>query len=279
MEAEARVSLLSGWQGQPYHPGWQKVLAELKRICGARTGAAVSSAPADGGGSIPTSTAAGFVGIAGPSVKTPGHLRGYAQLIAVLLVMLFVGGAGAWIFSSIGSSNQPRPTSAPSSAPAASRDTAYNSGSDTLPAADQLEPQANEVQVVATAVRPDTGVSSARAERPQSSALSATDERQPVAKLNERRKGGTSAASPKSTMQLFCQRSGRGTRECRDFLRQAGKAGAKVKRSTPKQAVAAPRKAERVNYRYSENMRLFCEGAGRGTPECRVFSRRQRSRN
>lgn len=40
----------------------------------------------------------------------------------------------------------------------------------------------------------------------------------------------------------------------------------------------APRPSgPRINRRNSENMRLFCERAGRGTPECRTFARRLRN--
>src|SRR5688572_21500663 len=30
------VVLLCGWRGQPFHPGWQRILAEIKRLSGAR---------------------------------------------------------------------------------------------------------------------------------------------------------------------------------------------------------------------------------------------------
>jgi hypothetical protein len=47
-----------------------------------------------------------------------------------------------------------------------------------------------------------------------------------------------------------------------------------------KSAKAKPAKKPtrpRIKYRYSENMRLFCERAGKGTPQCRTFRRNVRS--
>jgi hypothetical protein len=34
---EMRVIVLAGWRGQPFHPGWKRVLAGLEKICAPRT--------------------------------------------------------------------------------------------------------------------------------------------------------------------------------------------------------------------------------------------------
>ena len=58
---------------------------------------------------------------------------------------------------------------------------------------------------------------------------------------------------------------------------------------SPAETLPAPSRAEtrpaprpsgpRINRRNSENMRLFCQRAGRGTPECRRFQRQMRTEN
>ena len=62
---------------------------------------------------------------------------------------------------------------------------------------------------------------------------------------------------------------------------RTGKAASVRTAHTPKPTVKPPSKAAvpkqravpKIKYAYSENMRLFCERAGRATPECRTFRR------
>lgn len=42
---ENRIVSISGWRGQPFHPGWQKIHHELKRLCASRKAPAPLASP------------------------------------------------------------------------------------------------------------------------------------------------------------------------------------------------------------------------------------------
>lgn len=44
-DGDQHVILISGWRGQPFHPGWQRLASELKRLCEAPRKAAEVPAP------------------------------------------------------------------------------------------------------------------------------------------------------------------------------------------------------------------------------------------
>jgi predicted membrane-bound mannosyltransferase len=61
----------------------------------------------------------------------------------------------------------------------------------------------------------------------------------------------------------------------RETRQAARKRKAAAEAASKRKKALAERKAPRpkVKYRYSENMRLFCEKAGAATPECKTFRR------
>lgn len=60
----------------------------------------------------------------------------------------------------------------------------------------------------------------------------------------------------------------------------ADEAPAEAARSEPPTAAPPSRPSgPRINRRNAENMRLFCQGAGRGTPQCRTFERQLREQS
>ncbi|HEX9931839.1 MAG TPA: hypothetical protein VGB08_03270 [Allosphingosinicella sp.] len=251
-----RVALLSGWRGEPHHPGWQRILAELKRLCGAPATVApqrrsvAAAAPAAAPGAAPAATP-----------RTPIRATTLAVVGAVLL--LFVGVAAAAL---IGRSDAPAPqretvasVTPQSAAPvrqAAAPLAAVPAPEPAPVAAPVTERVASEVQSV-PAVEQPRRVQTATA-RPVKARSVPAPQREPASRYRNAR-----------NMRLFCAGSGRSTPQCRSFRRAAGSASA---------ATAPSRSQAPVRYRNARNMRRFCDGAGRDTSQCRLFRSRTASR-
>ena len=82
---------------------------------------------------------------------------------------------------------------------------------------------------------------------------------------------------PKSEVQLALKtelpaREAESRQGNRPSAATAAKATAKVAKAKAPRKAAGPR----IKYRYAENMRLFCEAAGKGTQQCRTFRRNVR---
>jgi hypothetical protein len=254
VDAELRVALLSGWRGQPFHPGWQKLQSELKRLC-----KAPRSAPARTGAK--PSEAAPGAAAAGLQPRLP-EARLLVAAAAALLLILGTGALWPTIQRSW-SDRAPPPSAEDRPVPAAG---AQRPGPD-RPQAGSLG--ASQPAPIAAAPAPPS-------DRPQREALqpdkaAGTERKQPAGQPGRSRRA---ASSPSETMRLFCERSGRGTRECRAYLRRRG---GEASAAASRLAASAGANAAPVTYRYSANMRRFCEGAGRSTPECRLFRRRARA--
>jgi hypothetical protein len=210
---ESRVVLIAGWRGQPFHPGWQRIHAELKRLCGPRKPASDPSPPPSPSAKPPPQhTAPAAPGVAaGPRA---GLILGAGA--AILLVAAAVGGA-IWVGGSApddrprqefrearrpaGTAEAPPPARAAEPEPAGAVAGAQ-------PAGDAASPPSSGAAAAAEAV-PDE----ARPARPK-----------PVARARERSSppaGPIKKYSRKNSkvMRQFCERSGRSTPQCRTFLR------------------------------------------------------------
>lgn len=256
-DAEMRTALLSGWRGEPFQPGWQKVLRELGRICGGRGDAA-----RDMGKAVPG---------AGEGRPPAGRA---ARLAIASFLLLFVTAAAAWIAvqrsSAPGSASQLPQSEAP--APRHAAGSATGEFQSPSPHQDtQSRSQPLPESPVALNDRP--------VERPEGTSIAGTVRQQPDVQRKQSRKGETANLSPSTTMRLFCERSGRGTPECRTFLGRIGRENTMPRQQQSLREAASPKASPDAKaFKNSENMRLFCKGAGRRTPECRAF-RRSGSRN
>lgn len=223
---ESRVVLLSGWRGQPFHLGWQRILNELEaggaakhRVEGFAT--AVSKAH----GSLP-----------GADVSRPAADRPQAEsekkraprrfVLPVLAASAIVGTVGATTLID----RMPGAGSAPA-ARGASDVVAAAPVPVTLPqppakivdypsAATALEAEKTETDSPATLKPPSPTRSGAKVEtrgpvrmrvNPGSSVKSRSSAARPVVKLYSKKRS--------KVMRKFCERSGRGTPECRVFAR------------------------------------------------------------
>jgi hypothetical protein len=228
---DSPVVLLSGWRGQPFHPGWQKIQAQLARLAGPATAAAAP--PRTRANSDPAPPAA-----AGPP-RAGTRRRG--AIAAIAAAALLATGLGATSFFARGGPEArqaaavtpPAPPPAPSAAALAPpREGAAPAAPDagappqplaTAPAAAapagpspiQADP-AREAPAATAKVRPRPA-----AERSTAAAPRPTPPARLKAAAPKARESATKRYSRKNskTMRRFCQRSGRGTPQCRVFLR------------------------------------------------------------
>jgi hypothetical protein len=256
-----RVALLSGWRGEPHHPGWQRIVAELKALGASPAGAAprARSAPSAAGASPAAAARA---------PRAPLRATMAAALGAVLLLVMGVA-AAAWIGRS-GPPLEPQGAIASAAPLPAEPDTI-----DHVPPASDA-PVEEPVQCAAALPLPDPVSETASpaaepAQRPVAAPVRSGAARTAEARAEAPRRVAASPDRSVRNMRLFCERSGRSTPQCRRFRRSAAVAS----------AVPAPSRREArapVRYRNSGTMRRFCDGAGRGTAECRLFQSRTAGR-
>ena len=209
---ESRVVLISGWRGQPFHPGWQRIHLELKRLSGEALRPLQKTANAR-----PPTAAQSFPG---SGDRASGRLiRGVA--IALLLVGAAVGAAN-WFG---GSTPADRP------AKVSGLRQAGPTGENSLPVPRET-PVAKKV--VESAGRPPVAASSlpAQSEAP-AKALQERPRPSPVPRSRPPQGSGESRRRPPSreepakkyspkhskVTRQFCERSGRSTPQCRSFMR------------------------------------------------------------
>jgi hypothetical protein len=240
-----RVALLSGWRGEPHHPGWQRILSEL-----GKTGAVRAPAP--------RRTAAPPVAAGAPRVP---RRAATAAVVGALLLLVMGVAAAAWIGGGGSPPDQreaianvmaapaaplPQPAPAPVEVAVANQPPLATAAAAT--AAPELEPAPPRASVRTQPAAPRI------VEAP-------TPKREPASRSRNAR-----------NMRLFCEGSGRSTPQCRSFRRAAGTASAEAAPSVRSKAEAP------VRYRNSRNMRRFCDGAGRHTSQCRLFLSRTAQR-
>lgn len=234
------VVLLSGWRGQPYHLGWQRILAEIKRLSGPRgaPGKSAGTIPADSAGRSP-------VGATRPFVSRRTSVR--AAVAAGALLAATLGAATALNWGGPGSAPDSRARS--EAAPYASP-----------PAASVPVPAAVESEI---AVQPVAGTSASDA-LPLPVPAAAPTSLQPV-------RSPSSGASPPPSA------SAGSASERRAAAPAEARGQVAARRSSAKRlALTARPEAKRYSRKYSKTMRLFCQRSGRSTPQCRTFARSMR---
>jgi len=214
---DSRVVLISGWRGQPFHPGWQRIQLELKRLCGTRkTVAEAPRAAAGPSGLRPRPSASPAPGGA-PRASSRLILGG---AIAVLLVGGAVG-AASWL-GGIAPDDRPRPDLSQAPPPEPTAEAPRPS-----PPASTLEKERPDSD--AAKAPPSLSAASAKTRPERSQAERAARPAPPEAGHGGRDRappqaGPSKKYSPKysKVMRQFCERSGRSTPQCRTFLRSKG---------------------------------------------------------
>lgn len=210
---EARVVLVSGWRGQPFHPGWQRIHLELKRLCGTRKGAAERPSQSPDIRPKPAPT---------PSASAGGPARGRLVLggaVGFLLIGTAVG-AASWFGGGSpdaqpGRENRQAPKPDPTSG---GRPVSALSAKPAIAAAPQAPPAPSPPSAQ------DSAPAKAERERPQAARTSrpappkgSSGSKPRVAPPAQ----GVKKYSPKysKVMRQFCERSGRSTPQCQTYLR------------------------------------------------------------
>ena len=228
-EGDNHVILISGWRGQPFHPGWQRLAGELKRLCGAPKEAPVAPAGLKHA-ELPAAP------LRAPAEATPSNGRPPTGKLALgLLAALGLFGAGfgtsSWLRSA-SETQQPPPAEmqtnqekrAPVTADPKVRPNVATVGPSVPPGRSGfarsepaiVEPRSAGAPSTAAPTRSDDGERSKTAPRTASKASGSrlTKGGSPV-----RRDTKLYSRKNSETMRLFCQGSGRSTPQCRTFLR------------------------------------------------------------
>jgi hypothetical protein len=200
---ESRVILLSGWRGEPFHPGWQRVLERLKPV------PVSPRAPAPAAQVRPEKPKA--------EREAPAQGRTASKKPAIVLGALLLVGAAAgmatWIGGSAGDGGE-QPVSRPAAPAVAPRPQAQ-----TAPASVPAPAPAPAVQTPPAAAAPEEPREQPASERParkkadaaEKAARKPTRAADPAVKRYSRRHS--------ATMRAFCEGTGRSTPQCRTFLR------------------------------------------------------------
>ena len=214
---EARVVLVSGWRGQPFHPGWQRIHLELKRLCGTRKSNAAAPAQSQNSRLKPA---------ASPSPASGGGRPRARLVLGGAIGFLLIGtavGAASW-FSGGSPDVQPRPEYRPAPKPVTSgvgplADPGARPGAGDAVADFPPPPRASSSpagQSVAAAEAERESARAGRASRPAPPKSSKGGGKRPAPPAQ-----GLKKYSPKysKVMRQFCERSGRSTPQCRTYLR------------------------------------------------------------
>ena len=216
---DSRVVLISGWRGQPFHPGWQRLQAELKRLGGSPRSIAETPRAVAPTASYPHSQPPVSAAPRGPARLPPRLLLGGAAAVAAVAAAL---GAVSW---SGGRASDDRPRQEVSRPRAAAPIVAEAPVEPpTKPAAEPaaeaspppLPDPAPEVSAPGPAKPPPEGLRERPVVRP---ARPAGDAAGPPAKTKESKKYSRKNSK---IMRQFCERSGRSTPQCKTFLRSVG---------------------------------------------------------
>ena len=182
---EGRVILLSGWRGQPYHLGWQRILDRLRTACGHRRTAPVAPVPGAG------------------LARSTGRRKAVVPALAGVALLAAIAGA----LSLPGGRQPPSPSPAPAAAAAAPAP-APSPAPAPAPAPQASAPALPAVRQPAAPPSPAAApVPAARPHRPAARHAAAAG---PIKRYSARNS---------KTMRLFCARSGRRTPQCAVFLR------------------------------------------------------------
>ncbi len=232
-EGDSHVILISGWRGQPFHPGWQRLASELKRLCGAPKEA--SEAPV-------RSTRAEVPAVPKPVPADPeGRHRPAKAGKLILAVMAAIGLFGAGFATSSLLRNGASGTASP-------------------PPAEMQTVAAKRAPVAADPTSPSDVAAVGPLAAPSPSGVAPAE----PAALEPRSTAASSTAAPPPSADREGSKS------------ESRKANKENETRLTKGKAPVRGETKRYSRRNSEVMRLFCQGSGRSTPQCRTFLRETR---
>lgn len=215
---------LSGWRGDPHHPGWRKIMARLDELCSRRAAPITRPAAAPRSESRPATAGRAE----GDRAAQPG--AGKAVLAAAAGVLLLIVVVAALLMS------ERPPAESPAAQPPPSDSTSPSATSQAAPAAPAAQeappkgaPTSQPATVPAPPRQPAAAIGEAAVppaaqspEASQAEPLAATGS--PVAEQprtakapRDRRRPAIRYTRYSRNMRLFCARAGRHTPQCRIF--------------------------------------------------------------
>ncbi len=215
---ESRLIQLSAWRGEPHHPGWKKIIAELERLCGGHRSAAAPARHAASHAPGPAAARAGRAGGGGAKLAVIG--------VAIVVALMLVGFLAMSRRSlEVGGTPQAAKPAVAAAQPMAAPD------SGTLPAAappavsgdsEASAPPAQGAGEATAGVSPGTPQMAQAGQPALASTNGSASDRAPRAATRpraapQRLPGVVRYTKYAKTMRLFCQRSGRHTPQCRLF--------------------------------------------------------------
>jgi hypothetical protein len=233
-EGDSHVILISGWRGQPFHPGWQRLAGELGRLCGVPTDA--SEAPVQSEkAEIPVPLVPAAL-VPPPPRSVPAESTGrkwrppVGRAAVTLLAAIGLFGAGfatsTWLRTasetqqqSAAEMNTDLPKSAPPAAARAVPPTSAMVAPSAPPTPSGLTPAE---PATSEPLPPAAAPSSADRDGPKVQRKKKKESETRSAKNNEPVRGATKRYSRRNSevMRLFCEGTGRSTPQCRTFLRE-----------------------------------------------------------
>jgi hypothetical protein len=220
------VVLLSGWRGQPFHLGWQRILADIKRLSGPR------EAPTKARATVPANSAEGSP--PGPPGRSGARRTGVRAGVAAAALLAATLGAAAALDWGRPEGRDPAAAIAVASAPVPAAEmppTPVPAGASVSDASTAPVAPLAEGRTAARDSAPDVLPAPAAAGRSAPARKSASAAGEPRRKAAAASAGASRAARAyqpavkrysrkySKTMRLFCQRSGRSTPQCRTFIR------------------------------------------------------------
>ncbi|HEX5182875.1 MAG TPA: hypothetical protein VFW19_06950 [Allosphingosinicella sp.] len=212
LDDDRNLVQLSGWRGDPHHPGWRRILQRLDRLCRPRR-EAMPARPA----AAPGRASAGGASLS----RAPRRMwAGAATILLLIVVAAGVLTARRGSAPAPGAAPQAPPATARLSSSAAPGEPAATGSGDEAGGAPQAAPQAPQ-----SAPPPATQAAPAPppgAAVPERGAPAAHASRARTARVVRGPRPGVRYTRYSRNMRLFCERAGRRTRECRVFNAQAG---------------------------------------------------------
>jgi hypothetical protein len=217
---------LSGWRGDTYHPGWRKILARLDQLSHVRR-QPMPARPA----APPRRVDAPAAAASGRADEAAPRRRGRAVFVLAAVALLLIAAvAGLLMFRHQPAANPPpqAPMAAEAPTAAAPPATAHpptqpmpaQSGQGTPPAPTLDSPRSTAAAAAAAQPVPPVEAQSPSAsepERPPANGTPAPHRPRVKKSSHAQRRPAIRYTRYSGNMRLFCERSGRGTPECRVF--------------------------------------------------------------
>jgi len=234
---------LTGWRGEEDHGGWRAIVAALAERCGRVTGRALTPVATSVGTDVLElgSPEAPRLRLPVPATRKLNSSRLVDAMVPALVIIAVGAAATGWMNSqAVANGEGARATAA----------AAISSASAVQPAEARPLAAPESAPTAAPLIAPHPAPAAAPVPDPM-----LEEKRQRLLAIGSAALAADAPAATETRAERRPKRSSQASASRRKLLAERRPARPKVK------------------YKYSENMRLFCQRAGAATPECRIFRR------